>query len=97
MKFTDGSTAYSVSGKDSVLDISQVWKQSEFNVVGDAGGSRADFNEPVSITVKVALTDGSSSAPTCVADDGHGREQQLEPRQLQHRERIVALHSVRRI
>jgi len=47
-----------------------VWKQSEFNVVGDAGGSRADFNEPVSITVKVALTDGSSSAPTCVADDG---------------------------
>jgi hypothetical protein len=70
VKFTDGTTAYSVSGKDSVLDISQVWKQSEFNVVGDAGGSRADFNEPVSITVKVALTDGSSSAPTCVADDG---------------------------
>jgi hypothetical protein len=70
VKFTDGSTAYSVSGKDSVLDISQVWKQSEFNVVGDAGGSRADFNTPVSITVKVALTDGSTSAPTCVADAG---------------------------
>jgi hypothetical protein len=70
VKFTDGTTAYSVSGKDTVLDISQVWKQSEFNVVGDAGGSRADFNEPVSITVKVALTDGSSSAPTCVADAG---------------------------
>jgi hypothetical protein len=70
VKFTDGTTAYSVSGKDSVLDISQVWKQSEFNVVGDAGGSRADFNEGVSITVKVALTDGSSSAPTCVADAG---------------------------
>jgi hypothetical protein len=70
VKFTDGSTAYSVSGGDSVLDISQVWKQSEFNVVGDAGGSRADFNKPVSITVKVALTDGSTSAPTCVADAG---------------------------
>jgi hypothetical protein len=70
VKFTDGSTAYSVSGKDSVLDISQVWKHSEFNVVVDAGGSRADFNEPVSITVKVALTDGSTSAPTCVADAG---------------------------
>ena len=70
VKFTDGGTAYSVSGKDSVLDISKVWKQSEFNVVGDAGGSRADFNEPVSITVKVALTDGSTSAPTCVADAG---------------------------
>jgi hypothetical protein len=70
VKFTDGTTAYSVSGKDSVLDISEVWQQSEFNVVGDAGGSRADFNKPVSITVKLALTDGSTSAPTCVADAG---------------------------
>jgi hypothetical protein len=68
--FNNGSEAYSVSGKDSVLDISNVWQQTEFNVVGDAGGSRADFNKPVSITVKIALTDGSTSAPTCVADDG---------------------------
>jgi hypothetical protein len=68
--FTDGTKAYSVTQADSKLDISQVWKESEFNVVGDAGGSRADFNEPVSITVKVALTDGSTSAPTCVADAG---------------------------
>jgi hypothetical protein len=68
--FTDGTTAYTVSGSDKVLDISQVWQQSEFNVVGDAGGSRADFNKPVSITVKVALADGSTSAPTCVANDG---------------------------
>jgi hypothetical protein len=69
--FTDGTTAYSVSASDKVLDISQVWKQSEFNIVGDAGGSRADFNTTgVSITVKVALTDGSTSAPTCVANDG---------------------------
>jgi hypothetical protein len=68
--FTDGSTAYRVSGSDTVLDISQVWHQSEFNVVGDAGGSRADFNKPVSIAVKVALTDGTTSAPTCVANAG---------------------------
>ena len=67
---TDGGTAYRVSGKDTVLDISQVWKQSEFNIVGDAGGSRADFNMPVSITVKLALTDGTTSAPTCVANAG---------------------------
>jgi hypothetical protein len=68
--FTDAGKAYSVSGKDSTLDISQVWQQSEFNIVGDAGGSRADFNEPVSVTVKLALTDGSTAAPTCVADAG---------------------------
>jgi len=68
--FTDGTKAYSVSGSDTVLDISQVWQQSEFNIVGDAGGSRADFNTPVSVTVKVALTDGSTSAPKCVAGAG---------------------------
>jgi hypothetical protein len=68
--FTDGTTAYSVSGLDSVLDISQVWQRSEFNIVGDAGGSQAFFNAPVSITVKVALTDGSTAAPTCVANGG---------------------------
>ena len=68
--FNDGSVAYSVSERDSVLDISEVWHESEFNVVGDAGGSRADFNKLVSITVKVALTDGSTSAPTCVANAG---------------------------
>jgi len=68
--FNNGTKAYSLVASDKVVDISQVWKQSEFNVFGDAGGSRADFNKPVSITVKVALTDGSTSAPTCVADDG---------------------------
>jgi hypothetical protein len=68
--FTDGTTAYSVSGLDKVLDISQVWKESEFNVVGDAGGSRAVFNKPVSITVNLALTDGTTTAPTCVANAG---------------------------
>lgn len=68
--FTDGTTAYTVSGSDSKLDISQVWHQSEFNIVGDAGGSRAVFNEPVSVTVKLALTDGSTAAPKCVANEG---------------------------
>jgi hypothetical protein len=68
--FNNGTEAYSITGKDSVLDISAVWKESEFNVVGNAGGSRADFNKGASVTVKVALTDGSTSAPTCVANAG---------------------------
>jgi hypothetical protein len=68
--FNNGSTAYSFTGSDSVVDIAQVWQQSEFNIVGDAGGSRADFNKGASVTVKVAVTDGSTAAPTCVADSG---------------------------
>jgi hypothetical protein len=68
--FTNGTTAYSSSGKDSVLYLAQVWEQSEFNVVGNAGGSEAEFNSGSSITVKVAVSDGSTTAPSCVADSG---------------------------
>lgn len=68
--FNNGSTAYSVTGSDSVVDISAVWQESEFNVVGNAGGSRAVFNKGSSVTVNVALTDGSTSAPACVKDAG---------------------------
>jgi hypothetical protein len=62
--------AYSASQKDSTLYISQVWNTGEFNVVGDAGGSEAEFNSGTSITVNLAVTDGSTSAPSCVADSG---------------------------
>jgi len=68
--FSNGTTAFSLSAKDTVVDIAQVWTQAEFNVVGNAGGSRANFNRGSSVTVKLALTDGSSSAPTCIANDG---------------------------
>jgi hypothetical protein len=68
--FNNGTTAFSLTASDSVVDIAQVWQQSEFNIVGDAGGSRADFNKGASITVKVAVTDGSTAAPSCIADEG---------------------------
>jgi hypothetical protein len=68
--FNNGSKAYSLTASDSVVDIAQVWQQSEFNIVGDAGGSRAVFNRGASITVKVAVTDGSTAKPSCVANSG---------------------------
>ena len=68
--FNDGTHAYQVTEPDSINDIATVWRQSEFNIVGDAGGSRANFNRGASITVKLALTDGSTAAPSCVANSG---------------------------
>jgi len=68
--FSYGSDSYSITAKDSVLDISSVWNKAEFNVFGDAGGSRADFNSGSSITVQLVLLDGSTSAPTCLANAG---------------------------
>jgi hypothetical protein len=63
---TYGTHAFSATVKDSFTDIASGWTQAEFNVVGDGGGSRSDFNLGSAITVKIALTDGSTSTPTCV-------------------------------
>ena len=68
--FSNGTFAESVTAKDSVLQIGTVWTESEFNVIGNAGGSRADFNTGSSVTVHVAVSDGSISAPTCAANAG---------------------------
>jgi hypothetical protein len=58
--------AYAATVKDSYTDIATAWTQAEFNVFGDGGGSRSDFNSGSEITVKIVLTDGSTSKPTCV-------------------------------
>jgi hypothetical protein len=60
--------AYTATVQDNLTDIASGWSEAEFNVLGNAGGSRADFNTSgVSITAKVAVTDGSTTAPTCVS------------------------------
>jgi hypothetical protein len=64
---TYNSEAYAVGVKDSWTDIATGWTQAEFNVFGDGGGARSDFNKGSAVTVKIALTDGSTSTPTCVS------------------------------
>jgi hypothetical protein len=68
--FTTATEAYSTTGKDSVVDLATDWHASEFNIIGDGGGSEAVFNKGSSVTVKITVTDGSTTAPRCVADDG---------------------------
>jgi hypothetical protein len=63
--FTTETQAYSTAGKDGVVDLATDWHASEFNVIGDGGGSKAVFNKGSSITVKIAVTDGSASKPSC--------------------------------
>ena len=67
---TFGKDVWAVTTTDSVLHIASVWQESEFNVVGDAGGSRADFNKGAKVTVTLKLADGSKSAPKCVLNAG---------------------------
>lgn len=69
---TFGTQAFSSSTDDSISDIANGWTQTEFNVVGNAGGSQADFNRGSSMSVNVALTDGSNAAPTCAGPSNGG-------------------------
>jgi hypothetical protein len=68
--FTSPTEAYSTSGKDTVVDLATAWKGSEFNVIGDGGGSQANFNKGANITVEIAIDDGTTVAPTCQGNDG---------------------------
>jgi hypothetical protein len=70
VKFTSSGTAYAVTGKDSVVDLATAWQQNEFNVVGDGGGSEANFNKGTSVKVKIAVADGSTAAPSCPGNAG---------------------------
>jgi hypothetical protein len=63
---TYNGKAYTATVADSLTDISAGWTQAEFNVFGNAGGSRAKFNKGSHITAKIAVSDGSTAAPTCV-------------------------------
>jgi hypothetical protein len=68
--YMDGANAYSTTGQDSVMYLSDGWTGSEFNIIGDGGGSQADFNLGTALTVEIDLTDGTTDVPTCQAHDG---------------------------
>lgn len=68
--FTIGTTAHTFSAKDSVLKLATAWNEAEFNVVGNAGGSKAVFNSGSSVTVKVAANNGTTATPTCLKSSG---------------------------
>jgi hypothetical protein len=65
-----GSEVISNCFPDFMLNISSVWNKVEFNVVGDSGGSRADFNNGTTIWPLLYIYDGSRTAPTCLANAG---------------------------
>ncbi|MGB8909603.1 MAG: hypothetical protein WCC84_12740 [Candidatus Cybelea sp.] len=68
--FMDGANAYRTTGQDSVMYLSEGWTGSEFNIIGDGGGSQANFNAGTALTVQIDLTDGTTAVPTCEAHDG---------------------------
>jgi hypothetical protein len=68
--FTSGTQAFRTSEADTVTGLSGAWHESEFNIIGDGGGSEAVFNRGSSVRVEITATSGSTAAPTCIANDG---------------------------
>jgi hypothetical protein len=68
VSLVDGSLAAGVSNTDSVVDLSAYWTTAEFAAVGDGGGSEAMFGSGSTLTVRTAVDNGSTAAPTCVLE-----------------------------
>jgi hypothetical protein len=68
--YTGPVNAYSTSGPDSVVYLANQWRQSEFNVVGDGGGSEAFFNSGSHITVRVLVHHDNVGVLSCASNAG---------------------------
>jgi hypothetical protein len=68
--FAVGTEAFTTSEKDSITDLATAWNSAEYNIIGDGNLSEAVFNKGASIRVRIGVTDGSTTAPKCVANDG---------------------------
>jgi hypothetical protein len=71
---TTKTDAYTTMFPDNVVDLAGFWTGSEFNVLGDDGGTEAVFNAGTKLTVELDLTDGQTAAPICQANDGTSGE-----------------------
>ena len=73
-----GSTLYTVTGADSVLNLAQGWQAAEFNVVGDGNGTAANFNNGSTIVVRTSVNYGSPGAPSCFGQGFTGETNNLK-------------------
>jgi hypothetical protein len=67
-----GGTEYGMQNiqSDGIVDLAANWEGAEINVIGNAGGSIADFNTGSKITVSVQTDTGLTKKPTCPANSG---------------------------
>ena len=68
---------YMVIAPDSLLNLGQYWQLAEFNVFGDGGGGQANFNAGSTIIVRLGVSSGSATAPTCGSNGFTGETNNL--------------------
>lgn len=65
MTVTVAGTPFAAAGDNRFPDLNTAWKEAEFNVFGNGGGSQAVFNSGASATVRVAVDSGATTGPGC--------------------------------
>jgi hypothetical protein len=60
-----GTGDYGISAPDNVLNLENYWTTVEFNVLGEANDSTANFNNGVTIVVRTTVDNGTLAAPVC--------------------------------
>ena len=73
-----GSTLYTVTGEDNVVNLAQGWQDAEFNVVGDGNGTAANFNSGSAIVVRTSVNSGVPTAPSCFGEGFTGETNNLK-------------------
>jgi hypothetical protein len=64
--FSLGGTLFTAAGDNHFPDLTNGWRMSEFNIVGNGGGSEASFNAGSTIVVRTAVNSGMPAVPpTC--------------------------------
>jgi hypothetical protein len=62
---TLGGAAFSAGGNNYFPDLGNQWKEAEFNVFGNGGGSQAVFNSGASAVVRIHDLSGTNLRPRC--------------------------------
>jgi hypothetical protein len=72
-----GSTVYTISADDNVVNLAQGWQEAEFNIVGDGNGTAANFNSGSTIVVRTSVGNGTLNAPSCFGQGFTGETNNL--------------------
>jgi hypothetical protein len=70
--FGAGDAKYAVRNaqSDDIADLSEHWQSAEFNVLAPGDGGTATFNPGTTLTVAIAVRDGTLATPACQGNAG---------------------------
>jgi hypothetical protein len=74
---TTGTTDFSVSNSDNVVDLAANWNAAEFGVFGDGNGTSATFSAGTTMQVETATSNGTTLAPSCAMEGFTGETNNL--------------------